>query len=92
VSLIRKPAEAEQESSFRRAAEATIASGRMVRDAGREFGSQTRRTAGKTAQIYLLVMFTFGAVMASSVGAKLLGLTIMAPFWYLALRKRNQGR
>jgi hypothetical protein len=90
VSLIRKPAEAERESSVRRAAETAIAGGRVVRDAGREIGTKTRRTTSKVAQYYLLGMFTFGAVMASSVGAKLLGLAIMAPFWYLVLRKRKQ--
>ena len=91
MSLIRKPAEAERESSFRRAAEATIANGRMVRDSGRELGGQARRSVGKIACFYLLVVFTFGALMADSAGAKLLGLTIMAPFWYFVLRKRKQA-
>ena len=90
MSLIRKPPAAEQESSLRRAAEATLAHGRAVRDVGQEVGSGTRRLVSKVAQMWLLVGFTFGALMASSVGAKLLGLTIMAPFWYFVLRRRER--
>ena len=89
MSLIRKPAAAEQESSLRRAAETTIAKGRAMRDVGKELGSGTRRVVSKLAQMWLLVGFTFGELMVSSVGAKIIGLTIMAPFWYLVLRRRD---
>ena len=72
MSLIRKPAEAERESSFRRAAEATIASGRMVRDSGRELGGQARRSVGKIACFYLLVVHTVTTGERSFVNRELL--------------------
>jgi hypothetical protein len=92
VSLIRKPSAAERESSVRRVAEDAIASGRVLRNAGRNAGQRAGRGAGKIATFWLLTMFTFGALTASSFGAKLLGLIIMAPFWYFAWRSWSADR
>ena len=90
MSLIRKPPAAERESSLRRAAEGTIATGKAVYSVGNQIGVRTARGGGKAVQIWLLGAFTFGALTASSFGAKVLGLLIMAPFWYFALRSRKR--
>ncbi|WP_205478927.1 hypothetical protein [Sphingomonas arenae] len=87
MSLICKPTAAEQASPLRRAAEAGLRSGRQLHEAGRATSEVAKRGASKAASLWLLAMFTFGALTASSTGAKLFGLLLMSPFYYLAWRK-----
>ena len=86
--MIRKPAAAERESSVRRAAEAAVEGGRILHNAT----TRAPRGVSKGVLPLMLVMFTFGALTASSFGAKILGLIIMAPFWYFAWRYWSADR
>ena len=80
--MIRKPAAAERESSVRRAAEVAVEGGRILHNAS----VRAPRGISRGVLPLMLVMFTFGALTASSFGAKILGLAIMAPFWFFAWR------
>ncbi|MCW3798065.1 hypothetical protein OMW55_09645 [Sphingomonas sp. BN140010] len=90
MSLIRKPDAAERASPLRRAAEAGLTAGRDLHRSGRTASQAAGRGLGRVGALWLLVMFTFGALTAGSWGATLLGLAIMAPCWVFALRKWNK--
>jgi hypothetical protein len=87
VSLIRKPRSIERASPLRRAAEKGLYGGRQLRATVRATADVAGRGLSKAAKVWLLVVFTFGALTASSAGAKLLGLLLLSPFYYLAWRK-----
>jgi hypothetical protein len=88
VSLIRKPVAAERESRSRHVAEEVFEATRKVQNAS----DYARRGASKAVLALMLVGFTFGAITASSLGAQMLGLLIMAPFWYFAWRHWSSNR
>ncbi|GAA4003415.1 hypothetical protein [Sphingomonas humi] len=82
MSQIRKPTSAERASQLRRVADATIDTAQDLKA-----GAQaTARKAQRVFAMFMLGMFTFGALSASSFGATLLGLLLLSPFYYLAYR------
>lgn len=89
MSLIRKPGAEEQASPLRRAAEAGLESGRQIRDVGLATSQRVGRGASTVATLWLLGIFTFGALTASGLGAKLFGLALLSPFYYWIWRKRK---
>jgi hypothetical protein len=80
--LIRKPEGAERASALRRTAEAGLEAGEWAQQAGRK----TQRGCQSLIGWYIAIMFLFGAIMASSWGARILGVTIVSGFIYVFRR------
>jgi hypothetical protein len=80
--LIRKPEGAERASVLRRTAEAGIEAGEWVQQAGQKTGRGCQVAAGW----YLAVIFLFGALTASSWGARIFGVAIVGTGIYIARR------
>jgi hypothetical protein len=80
--LIRKPEGAERASALRRTAETTLEAGQWTQQAARK----TQRGCGSLVGWYLAIMFLFGALTASSWGARILGVIIVGVFIYIFRR------
>ena len=80
--MIRKPEGAERASALRRTAEAGIEAGEWVQQAGQKTRSGCQTAAGW----YLGIIFLFGALTASSWGARIFGVAIVGTCIYVARR------
>jgi hypothetical protein len=80
--LIRKPEGAERASALRRTAETTLEAGEWARSNSHK----VRNGCGSLVGWYLAIIFLFGALTASSWGARILGVTIVSIFIYIFRR------
>jgi hypothetical protein len=82
--MIRKPEAAERTSLLRRAAEAGLAGSRKLGTPNHTANRFGRGSVRKSTVAWLLGIFLFGLLSASSTGARLLGLLTMVPVCYVA--------
>lgn len=84
--MIRKPGAAEQASPLRRVAEAGLVMGGQRARPGSISEQHGLGTVKKSTVAWLLGIFLFGLITASSGGARLLGILTLVPVGYVAWR------
>lgn len=77
--MIRKPEGAERASALRRTAEAGLEARDRLHDVGRATGRGCQSLIGW----YMAIMFLFGAITASSWGARIFGVCLVSFFIFI---------